>query len=585
MKSSSEDGDDPPQKQADNDVDGDGSTPDSEAEGPFYTEHVRGEITREDQVDNNSPSAENAAEDVRQLQERLTKFQGRFLKVSGTQSAVEVPEGPYDNSFKKIDENRSSDSDLHEKEGNEFRQSSTTATRFRQAAALLSSTGSQSKKAGPPRAISSSDIHWSAVAAAVRMQRGIPAQVKARRMERFKNGHRSGSSAGASTDSEGELELPPDSQETNLHRLCAKSNVALTELQAELERDAAAASTKDDSGRLPLHVLGDNDDLLMTAPETAKSFAWKLMKVYPPGITTLDNDGFMPFVSVIRDWHCWMYEEDTRSRGAPSPSSSLPDKLKQNLNRGRNTIMRSSGRSRDKKSIGSGTSAGLLILSARFFPKVELWSEVKACFDILSLAMDELGGLNGGLHKEKKRHIAIDSFNRQDCQARDDLAIHLCTVIPNILKTIFLLDEKGDMRRNDLLQCSIVRRILVCKESIGPWITGMLQRKGLPSRRAIDYLQNISDITILDYVGRYRAILDVDMLAYTDIHEQVFEAVGDLGGTVASLVVLPTKEVERAASTQVVWQIMSRSCAASFTVCMTLIDLVLNVALLVVSIL
>lgn len=65
---------------------------------------------------------------------------------------------------------------------------------------------------------------------------------------------------------------------TRLHELCRQSDVKLRELQEVLECDPSAAAVADSRGQYPLHILGNNDDLI-TDPigkNTATVFACML---------------------------------------------------------------------------------------------------------------------------------------------------------------------------------------------------------------------------------------------------------------------------------------------------------------------
>ena len=112
---------------------------------------------------------------------------------------------------------------------------------------------------------------------------------------------------------------------TRLHELCAAGNATLNELHRALEAEPESAEIKDANGRLPLHILGDNDGLVGSphGRQIASAFASELMEVYPDGMTAVDDNGHMPFVTIIYDWIVWTYE--THERFA---------KLKQESNKG-----------------------------------------------------------------------------------------------------------------------------------------------------------------------------------------------------------------------------------------------------------
>jgi hypothetical protein len=204
-------------------------------------------------------------------------------------------------------------------------------------------------------------------------------------------------------------------------------------------------------------------------------------------------------------------------------------------------------------------------------------------FEMLSEAMNELSGKGATLHHRHSSRPSLKNPLGHNDEARAALATHVATLLPSIFKTILLLDDEGGKTRKKLLKTSFVRRLLLCPETVGPWITTMLRKKGLPSKRAIDYLGIISNTTAEDFVGTSRCVTNDDIDAFREERGRVFAAIDDLEGTIASLVVLEQREVERAAGTSVVWYIMNENLARPFVVSLVIIDFVEHLVLLFVS--
>lgn len=367
---------------------------------------------------------------------------------------------------------------------------------------------------------------------------------------------------------------------TKLHELCQNPDIALRDLEKELEENPAAAAIKDARGRLPLHILGDNDDLVSSAQgrATASSFASQLIVAYPDAITTNDNDGFMPFVRLISDWHTWVYEKQTQSRGIKKAATNLfgiIGSIGENFASSPKDVTETETEAESEHYSSHDTST----LSSRSFPQVEMWEEVKWCFQMLSVAMDEMGGKTDVVtHKFRRRHGSNNG-------ARTALVTHIAIKIPNIMKTLLLLDDEGGTYgRKRIFRSSLLRRMLCCPESVtGKWLTSMLRKKGTPSTRAIDFLAMVSDVNPKDYVGEFRSISSNDILLFKQARDRVFDAIESLDGTIASLVVLGEREVERASATSIVWHIMSKSLCRPFVVALLMIDFVLHLTLLFVS--
>ena len=420
---------------------------------------------------------------------------------------------------------------------------------------------------------------------------------------------------------------------TKLHELCAESHVRLDELEDALTLEPNAPSQTDARGRTPLHILSDNDSLFRspTGKFVASSFSLRLIKAFPKAITMLDASDRMPFVPLLEDWCIWVYEtyEETCSHKNRSTKRSSTTRTPDRSQRMRSTIgssgeevnavvdnsglhfspvrgfreganqlvgrvaeeftqtvdfIRSSVTTTDRRGSQQMTSLAkpAMAKSAHLIPIVDLWEEVEFAFEMLSLIVDELSGRNGGLFKTSKEIRTRKSY-RQDMEARSHLVSHLVAVIPTILKTVLLVDNDGGEARRRLFQMSIVRQLLLMPESVGPWLTHMLHKKGIAAKRAVDYLVLVSQTKPEDYVGGFRAILREDVTEFEEQKRSVFESIEHLENTITSLVVLDRKDTERAAGCSVVWNIMDRNLARPFVVGLLLIDFVLHLTLMLVS--
>ena len=226
--------------------------------------------------------------------------------------------------------------------------------------------------------------------------------------------------------------------------------------------------------------------------------------------------------------------------------------------------------------------------TTRLFPKPEVWDEVEWCFSMLSLALDELAGKSGSLFKTTRRDVfashhtntAQPKLRKPDAMRRE-IVCHLITVLPHLLKTVLLIETEGGETRRRILKLSVFRRMFLCKECVGEWLTQMLRKTGSASRRAVDFLELISETTVRDYTGGHRATLVDDIQKYHEEREEVYDAVNDLEGTIGSLVTMENRQTERAAATGVIWHIMGERLARPFVLGLVLVDLVLHISLMV----
>ena len=85
----------------------------------------------------------------------------------------------------------------------------------------------------------------------------------------------------------------------------------------------------------------------------------------------------------------------------------------------------------------------------------------------------------------------------------------------------------------------------------------MLKRGGDPSRRAVDYLVQVSGLTVADYIGPGRSPRLDDTEAYERDRNKVFTALENASPLIPSLTVLDSEGKGRAATTDAVWLILN----------------------------
>ena len=112
--------------------------------------------------------------------------------------------------------------------------------------------------------------------------------------------------------------------------------------------------------------------------------------------------------------------------------------------------------------------------------------------------------------------------------------------IPNVLKTVFLVDDTD--KRQWASRCSIIERVCFCSQSTGDWVSNMIKRGSDPSRRAVDYLVQVSGLTATDYVGPGRSPRLNDTEAYERDRNKVFAALENASPLIPSLTVLSPEE-------------------------------------------
>ncbi|KAL7568639.1 hypothetical protein ACA910_022737 [Epithemia clementina (nom. ined.)] len=450
---------------------------------------------------------------------------------------------------------------------------------------------------------------------------------------------------------------------TPLHKLCAMPQATLEELIECANRYPKAISTLDSLGRYPLHILADNEVLILSSlvslpssgqRDAASIFCGHLINEFPQATITPDHDGFVPFARILSDWIEWACDVPNQQRdlqedeGQPSEllndenGSDMTNDYSGNLKRNQSGI---NGRGFKKSyystrkgifmggrhnSFGAPGSVDndddaataktnhywhLTSFDRTVFPRVEVWEEVEWCLVMLSNVLDVLSHhssvhnanannkLNQNSLPAKRRQTVTSSMTDETSPSNDSaqqaspalehmkargsmddrkvLAEALVEKLPNLVPTVLLVDDDGMNTRERLLEMQIIRRLLICHQTVGMWLIEMLNHGGSPAKRAVDYLWLVSGVSIEDYTGSYGSVHSTELEAFNTDRQNVFEAVGSLKGTIASLVTLDTKEIERAASTPVIWRTMNQKLSRPFVLGLVLIDLLLHLTLMV----
>jgi hypothetical protein len=218
---------------------------------------------------------------------------------------------------------------------------------------------------------------------------------------------------------------------------------------------------------------------------------------------------------------------------------------------------------------------------------VEVWEEVEWCFQMLSYAVHVLDDqestkVRSNNASVKDRRSLLNSSTimldetpepkRRGNKDKDDnpkenqstlLLRHILKVVPNVVCIILLIESDEDRIR--ILQEPIVRRLLLCPESVGTWLPSLLRRKN-KCRLAIDYLVLISNLTLKDYTSNNTAygayynqnhdsgndIVEYSYQQFRRSQRSVFLGMKRTNGTLASLALLETPQIERATSTTAV---------------------------------
>ena len=357
---------------------------------------------------------------------------------------------------------------------------------------------------------------------------------------------------------------------SELHQICLSPSLAVTDLKTVLELSPDLVRLRDSHGRLPLHMLECNYELLSSQKGRNKAIqcALYLMELYPNSITTSDHNGRMPFTGLIVRWVEWTYlQEEIRMKKEPgSHSGGIINGIVVPFAAFTSSFERGTKITKD-------ISSEFMSESVKRFPAAEITDEVEWAFQMLSVAMDHLGGKPFDAASNVRPRLSY-SKQRSDRQA---LAENIAK-IPYLLKTILLLESI--ITRKLILESTVIKRAILCHQMIGPWMTSMLRRGGSSSKAVVDCLVLISKISVDDYVGSFRTLLPVDEEQFQKAKLQVYTAIEELGEIIPSLVVLTDDEIQRAVTTPIIWRIMNRSLTRPFIVGLAVTDFGLHTTLM-----
>jgi hypothetical protein len=369
---------------------------------------------------------------------------------------------------------------------------------------------------------------------------------------------------------------------TVLHHLCASPTIDFRRFSDLVEQFPTMVKQTDARGQLPLHILGNNSELINygDGQKLGTRCAILLMDKYPQGIVTEDAEGRMPFTQLIVKWVQWTFDqEQLNSKHSLSPSHSLRDgglsSVMSKLNQTFHSIHGSKS-SKHAPQEGKAMSVNDMMAcgghstldslrdcvnkSSNRFPPVMIFDEVEWCFQMLSQGMDHLGGKPLIPGKQTRPTLTYKKQREQ----REALARNV-VAIPGILKTILLVESK--VIRSNILESSVIRRSLLCSEAVGPWLTSMIRyKKGYSSEVALDFLQTLSRLNGEDYVGGYRKMLPEDESAFVVAKLDVYKAIERIGDLIPTLLIAGEEATGQAVTTPIVAFIMNRQMARPFTV-------------------
>lgn len=312
--------------------------------------------------------------------------------------------------------------------------------------------------------------------------------------------------------------LPPvPSGENELHRFCRL--VRSVDDVAKNHDDiltTSNASQRNTSGETPLHIwsmLNSKavEDLMgmgldQTPEKAVLDFGLKLFLRYPTAMITIDVDQHIPFERVLQDWVKTQRENrymPNSSRSVASTVTSVRSSTTHNNNNNKGPPSR-----RLSNLITVPLSIIALTHSKSRRRSGGLTPSVIFALESLSTILDHLESQqrHGGGFPYEDTTQAPDDTVTADVDLRgpstvplhavsaDDIHREICrglASIPNLVPTILLIPDEEE--RHFCLSLTVIQRILIHHQTVGPWLTQLLMQE---SGCAMEYLREVS--TALD---------------------------------------------------------------------------------------
>jgi len=223
-------------------------------------------------------------------------------------------------------------------------------------------------------------------------------------------------------------------------------------------------------------------------------------------------------------------------------------------------------------STGSTTSQS--IGKSKFTP------HARFCLRMLSLILEEFDKFNDAFRNTKmnrqmqKYSRAIEGIKQlRNVTGPLDLCgriIEKVASIPHLLEVIFSINNDSDLQF--VLSTKIIKRVLIDKHSVGPWLTAMLQSPDRHiSKRATDYLQTVSKLCSGDQ-GDNMENTEYELNSLSVHCEELIDEVSRLHDFIPSLLALEEKIIEEVSTSLIVKEVMDIMIARPFVATVVFCD-------------
>lgn len=333
--------------------------------------------------------------------------------------------------------------------------------------------------------------------------------------------------------------------------------------------------------------------------EETKFLSKELLSSFPGAMLTQDNKGYIPFEEGLLDWIATNqkknHTEEIGTENYATYLTTVSDAMSHAWKSTSNTFLTAVSkitdtdtRTGDEGDVEAGESeelkqasstdelTGKKVDPSKSSNNSKLSPHARFCLEMLSLIVEQLESCattlptsfgNGKI--DDSSILRLNEKMSQDVGASLQLAAQIVehvASIPELLRTILSITEELDMEF--ALSTTIIRRVLLDKHSIGPWLTSMLRNPHRSvSRRAIDYLHNVSKLYQEEEKVRHRQPSSRKIIC-----DDVIDEVSRLRDFVPSLLSLGENGMEEASTTKVVSDVLDKMISRPFVATVVLCD-------------
>jgi len=412
-----------------------------------------------------------------------------------------------------------------------------------------------------------------------------------------------------------------------LHDLCSKTDVTIGQLREALDENPQAPFQRNELGQTLLHVLSENlplwySPIMMQTVNTVGEiiaprkkmkrdednvailldFGVELITTNPTAMTLCDSYGRLPCLSILKTWtnrqQLEVLHENKNSSYTLRESFSDMNK-KRAISMERDSFKNTNPHNENIKSTTKAgshadftfgrystepdnlTTAFSLNSRQVIFPKAKLSYAVRIAMHWISVSFNTTTFTN--------YDGVTTSWPREFQQKlRNTICHRVVQAIPYFLPTLLSI-ESNPVRKSIFKDSSFVRRLLLegklievqtSSEIKQPWFLTMMKQRGIPSQRAIYFLELLSSATIYDY-GNVPPD-EKQKRKYEEYYEiEIVERIANPCQTLfPPLSTLPEEEIDRAVLTSLLWKIIEKGMNNPFVTSFGLMGLILPITML-----